>query len=127
MRFLESLDLDPHADLLLFSRSPYNPDKFLTFWSRIDPARDRFMVLPVVGSDWAVFSDFRAELQGMFPPETSWPPEFDENAIGDHRPTLRKIETERSSRRTDHYDILFNSREVTEESLRRIEKSRERG
>lgn len=126
LRFLKHHDPDPAADLLIYSSSPYNPDKFLVFWSRIDPGRDRFMVLPSVGSDWAIFHDFRVVLQGMFLPGTHWPPVRDPDAEGDHRQAIQKIEAGWTTEGTDHYLIFYNPREVSGQAIRRIAKSRER-
>lgn len=81
---LDGIPFDTGDDVLVFSRSPYDPEGWLFFWSRIDADRDRMLVLPKVGSDWAVIRDFRVIRQGMCLPGKEWPPKRDEQAEGDH-------------------------------------------
>ena len=57
-----------------FTATRYNWESFLLFWSRIDPERDRFQVVPRVGSDWAMYRNYRPIRQGMFIPARVWPP-----------------------------------------------------
>ena len=71
--------------LLFAHASPFNRERALVFWSRMDPERDRFVVLPFLGSDWAVYRDFLVIEQGMFEAGRKWPPtrnEFAENSFG---------------------------------------------
>jgi tetratricopeptide (TPR) repeat protein len=61
-------------DVLLMHVSPHNPDRYLAFWSRIDPERDRLEPFPFLGSDWGIYRDYFVVEQGMFEAERSWPP-----------------------------------------------------
>src|SRR5262245_8672346 len=83
-KFLGLSEASLDADLLVFHRSPANWDSFILFWSRIDPARDRYQPLPRVGSDWAMYDDYLIIRQGMFKPAREWPPTRDTGAEGDH-------------------------------------------
>lgn len=78
--FLGSIAVGDEEDLIFAAASPYNPEKFLFFWSRIDPELDRFLVLPFVGSDFAVYRDYLAVHQGMFGNRLAWPPHRNSNA-----------------------------------------------
>jgi hypothetical protein len=125
-RFLGLDHLDPSADLLFFSRSPFDPDHFLLFWSRIDPERDRFFPLPRIGSDWAVFEDFLPVRQGMCLPGTAWPPERDTSAEADHGPRLLRARGNERHRATEHYDVYWDPSGVPAEDIDRIAAARER-
>ncbi len=81
--FLGIRESDPSLDLLVFHRNPLNWSSFILFWSRIDPERDRFQVLPRVGSDWAMYRDYGATRQGMFVPARNWLPARDKLAEAD--------------------------------------------
>jgi hypothetical protein len=48
-------DPDPDADLVFCHESPYAPRRWLIFWSRIDPERDRFRILGDVGHGRLLF------------------------------------------------------------------------
>jgi hypothetical protein len=85
--FLGSIPVLADEDLLFGAVSPYDPDSWLFFWSRIDPERDRFLVIPVNGSDWAVYRDYRVMDQGMFVDPENWPPTRDRGAEMSHRGT----------------------------------------
>ena len=74
-RFLAQTRIAPGDDLLFSWSSPYNPRRLLVFWSRIDLELDRFMTLPFLGSDWAIYRDFVILGQGMFADGDTWPPE----------------------------------------------------
>lgn len=126
LRFLGLDHFEPTADLLLFSRSPFHPDHFLLFWSRIDPERDRYSPLPRIGSDWAVFEDFLPVRQGMCVPGTAWPPERDTRAEADHRPRLLRARGSERHRATEHYDIFWDPAAVPAEDIDRIAAARER-
>jgi hypothetical protein len=126
IRFLGIQHVDPDADLLFFSRSPFRPDRFLLFWSRIDPERDRFSVLPRIGSDWAVYDEFLPVRQGMFLPGTTWPPERDDRAEANHQPELLAERSRLQVRKTDHYDISAIPEEFSADELERIASARER-
>jgi len=81
--FLGIRENDPNIDLLVFHRNPLNWSSFILFWSRMDPERDRFQVLPRVGSDWAMYRDYGATRQGMFVPARTWLPARDKLAEAD--------------------------------------------
>jgi len=106
--FLGILEPDPDVDLMFFYPSPYNPDRYLLFWSRIDPPRDRFMPLPMVGSDWAFYRDFGIVRQGMFRPARSWPPARDLEAEKDHTADHASLRSGESRTRGAHYDVVFH-------------------
>lgn len=105
---LDGIPLEAGDDVLVFSRSPYDPDGWLFFWSRIDADRDRMLVLPKVGSDWAVVRDYRVIRQGMCLPGKEWPPRRDEQAEGDHTSAIAnswsKPATAAHGRIVVHYD-----------------------
>lgn len=116
---------DPGDDLLIFHRSPFAPDRYVVFWSRIDPERDRFMVLPRVGSDWAVLRDYRAVRQGMFVPSTTWPPSRDPQAEGDHEAKLDEAGGRFASVSTEHFTVHYETDRVAQAELDTILKTRE--
>lgn len=124
--FLGVLHSEPVADLMFFARSPYSAESFVFFWSRIDPELDRLMVLPFVGSDWAIFQDFLVVRQGMFRPGTTWPPKRDANAEGDHGMSLSRLESQWSTRRTDHFVIRYDPETVSPSDLDAIASAREK-
>ena len=124
--FLGVIHREPVADLIFFARSPYDAESFVFFWSRIDPELDRLMVLPWVGSDWAIFQDFFVVRQGMFRPGTAWPPRRDANAEGDHGGELSRLESQWSTRRTDHYLIRYDPETVSSSDLDAIASAREK-
>jgi len=81
--FLGIRENDKSVDLLVFHRNPLNWSSYILFWSRIDPERDRFQVMPRVGSDWAMYRDYGATRQGMFVPARNWLPARDTLAEAD--------------------------------------------
>jgi tetratricopeptide (TPR) repeat protein len=81
--FLGLRENDKSLDLLVFHRNPLNWSAYILFWSRMDPERDRFFVLPRVGSDWAIYRNFATMRQGMFVPARVWPPARDKVAEAD--------------------------------------------
>ncbi len=123
--FLGRWEGDPTADLLLYHRSPYNPEKFLVFWSRIDPERDRLMVLPRVGSDWAILRDFRVVRQGMFVPGRAWPPQRDPLSESDAMLDIGQALARRASHTTDHYVVYYDPQLTQPAELREIVERRE--
>jgi len=78
--FLGSIPVGDDEDLIFAAPSPYNPQRLLFFWSRIDPELDRFLVLPFVGSDFAIYRDYLVTHQGMFVNGLAWPPRRNPNA-----------------------------------------------
>lgn len=124
-RFLGIVEPDPDADLMFFHASPYNPERYLLFWSRMDPPRDRFMPLPMVGSDWAFYHDFRIVRQGMFRPGTGWPPERDPDAEKDHEEDLAALQARDARRRGARYDLVYDPEKVGAEEAEAILRVRE--
>ncbi|MDX1388328.1 MAG: tetratricopeptide repeat protein [Acidobacteriota bacterium] len=118
--FLGIEETDPSADLLFIARSPYDPDRWLVFWSRIDPELDRFLVLPAVGSDWAIYEDALITRQGMFLPGSEWPPRRNTGAEGDQRALIDHVRETWSTRQTDHYMIRYDPEAVSSEELASI-------
>ena len=123
--FLDLDHADPQADLLFYSRSPFRKDRFLFFWSRIDPEMDRFQKLPWVGSNWAIFSDFLVVRQGMFRRKPGWPPERNPDAEFDKMELLTEIETQRAIHRSEHYDIYYLPGEASDGVLNAVAQARE--
>lgn len=122
--FLGLAAADPEADLLLYHRSPLNPERFLVFWSRIDPENDRLMPLPGVGSDWAVIPGFTPVQQGMFLPGSTWPPQRDPRAEVDHAAT-RRAARKTALRSSEHFDIVYEPSRVSPQELEVIVAARE--
>lgn len=116
---------EPRADLLLFDRSPYDPNGFLMFWSRIDPELDRYMVLPALGSDWGIYVDFLPVWQGMFG-KGGWPPERNPNAEKDHRPELAALRAADVIRESPHYTLHYEPDALTDDEAARVLDARER-
>jgi hypothetical protein len=125
LRFLGVDHPDRDADLLFFSRSPWSPDRFVLFWSRLDPERDRFSVLPRVGSDWAIYEEFLVVRQGMFLPGGEWPPRRDPRAEANHLPEILEERGQLSTKRTKRYDIHWHPTEFTSDEIDRIASARE--
>ncbi len=123
--FLGIEELDPTADLLFFAPSPYNSDSFVVFWSRIDPELDRVLVLPAVGSDWAIFDDLLVTRQGMFEPGDGWLPKRNPDAEGDHRARVDLTRSSWFTKQTEHYMIRYDQEAVSSEDLAKIVAARE--
>lgn len=74
-------------DLLFAWVSPFDSTHQFTFWSRIDPELDRYLVLPFFGSDWVVFDRYFVEQYGRFDKTTiRWPPRRNPELMVDNRP-----------------------------------------
>jgi tetratricopeptide (TPR) repeat protein len=97
-RFLGSAAIKPGEDLLFAHVSPFNPDKQLVFWSRIDLDGDRSFILPFLGSDWAVYRDFFIVAQGMFAEGAAWPPARNPNAEKSNRSEMQDFPAQQSSK-----------------------------
>ncbi len=123
--FLEIRASDPGLDLMFFTSSPYDRDKALVFWSRMDPERDRAMMLPAVGSDWALFSDFRVVRQGMFSRPHEWPPIRAIAAEKDRAADLARIDALDSTRFSDHYTLDYPAARIDAAESDAIIKARE--
>ncbi len=124
-RFLGVVEPDPDVDLMFFHPSPYNPERYLLFWSRMDPPRDRFMPLPMVGSDWAFYRDFKIVRQGMFRPGKIWPPERDPDAEKDHVEDLASLQANETRRRGARYELVYDPAKVSAEEAEAILRVRE--
>jgi len=116
---------NPLTDLMFFTYSPFRAGKFLFFWSRIDPELDRFQPLPFVGSNWAEQRDFLVIRQGMFDPEKPWPPVRNENAEADQVERLLEIDSQRTIRRTPHYEVYYLAGAALDRDLDAIVAARE--
>ena len=125
LAFLEIRTLNQGVDLLFFTSSPYDRDKALVFWSRMDPERDRVMMLPAVGSDWALYSDFRVIRQGMFERPHEWPPKRANAAEKDHAADLARIDALDSTRYSDHYTVDYPAARIDTAESDAILKARE--
>ena len=118
-------EASPDVDLLLFHRNPVQWDSFLLFWSRIDPGRDRYQVLPRVGSDWAMYDDYLVIRQGMFKPARVWPPTRDATAEGDHTGAAAERAGKLATLESKTYRALYDRAQFQEAEVREILATRE--
>jgi tetratricopeptide (TPR) repeat protein len=116
---------DPRVDLLVFHRNPQNWSAFLLFWSRIDPERDRFQVLPRVGSDWAMYRDYHTIRQGMFVPARVWPPSRDTQAEADHTSEIFVRPGGTASVDSEHFHVVFDRTALKDVEVSEIVEVRE--
>ncbi len=116
---------DPSADLLVYHRNPLDWSSFILFWSRIDPERDRFQVLPRVGSDWAVYRDYRPIRRGMFVPARVWPPSRDKTAEADHSRDAYAHPGGPATFDSDHFQVIFDPSQFRHDEIRAIAQVRE--
>ena len=123
--FLGLREPDRSVDLLVYHRNPLNWSAFVLFWSRIDPERDRFHVLPRVGSDWAFYRDYVAIRQGMFVPARTWPPSRDLVAEGDISIEALARSNAAATFDSDHYRIVFDRARLNDAEVRAIATARE--
>jgi len=124
-RFLGILELDPRVDLLFFHVNPLNKSTNILFWSRVDPERDRFQVVPRVGSDWAMYRDYHVIRQGMFVPNNAWPPARDTLAEADHTAESFVRPGGTASLDSEHFHVTFDRAEFKDDDIRAILKVRE--
>jgi hypothetical protein len=120
LSFLGIVEPDPEVDLLLFHRNPVRWDSYVLFWSRIDPGRDRYQVLPRIGSDWAMYDDYRVVRQGMLKPAKAWPPVRDLGAEGDHTGFAAARAAKLSSLESKSYRAVFEKGVFPEAEVREI-------
>jgi hypothetical protein len=113
------------TDLVFLNESPFNTERVLVFWSRIDPELDRARLLPSLGSDWAIYRGYRALAQGMFKRGTSWPPARNENAEFDRRPLIAERNVGLRKHSSTHYDILYERDTLTRDEVEEIAAARE--
>lgn len=115
VRFIDLVRQDPDLDLMLKCGSPFtgeaNP-RSLFFWSRIDRSRDRFMVLPAIGSDWAIFRDYAPVAQGMLEDPDTWPPARDPIAEKLQDLDIEAYVRDRMSVATGPLEVVFNPNRV---------------
>lgn len=123
--FMGLKERDAGVDLLVFHRNPLNWTSFILFWSRIDPERDRFQVVPRVGSDWAMYKNYRPIRQGMFIPARVWPPARDTVAEGDLRGDDSVRPGGTAAVDSGHYHVTFDRSQFTDEDVRAIVRVRE--
>jgi hypothetical protein len=123
--FLGLRETDPTVDLLVFHRNPLNWSSFILFWSRIDAERDRFQVVPRVGSDWAMYRNYGPIRQGMFVPARVWPPSRDRLAEGD----LAKDDLVRpggtATFDSEHYHVIYERAQLKPSEINAIVRARE--
>lgn len=123
--FLGLREPDRNVDLLVFHRNPYNWSSFVLFWSRIDPERDRFQVVPRVGSDWALYKNFEPTRQGMFVPARTWLPTRDDLAEGSVAGDQRAQRGASASFDSEHYHIVFDRALLKDGDVHAIAMARE--
>ncbi len=123
--FLGITEPDPTVDLLVFHRNPLNWSSYVLFWSRIDPERDRFQIVPRLGSDWGMFRDYRPVRQGMFVPARVWPPSRDKVAEADHTGEGRFRPGGTSFFDSPHYHVVYDRTLFREGEIRSIAQTRE--
>jgi len=71
--FLDGVRIAPDQDLMFAVPSPHDAARKLFFWSRMDLERDRFSMLPFLGSDWAVYRGYEVLRAGMLLEHGAWP------------------------------------------------------
>lgn len=123
--FLGLREVDKSMDLLLFHRNPLNWSSYILFWSRIDPERDRFQVLPRVGSDWAMYHDFGATRQGMFVPAREWPPARDKLAESDRSKEAVIRPGGTAIFDSEHYQVIYDREQFQAAEVSVIAQARE--
>jgi Flp pilus assembly protein TadD len=121
--FLDSIQVAAHDDLLFAHSSPFNSQKELIFWSRIDPELDRMLLLPFFGSDWAVYRDFSIVEQGMFKKDRAWPPRRNPNAEKDWRSEMKVLPARQSSA---HYRLHYLEETLDADGAAAILETREK-
>jgi hypothetical protein len=123
--FLGIREPEKSVDLLIFHRNPLNWASYILFWSRVDPERDRFFVMPRPGSDWAMYRDFRVIRQGMFVPARVWPPARDVVAEADHGVEALVRPGGTATFDSEHYHVVFDRAQFTDADVRAIVRARE--
>jgi tetratricopeptide (TPR) repeat protein len=116
---------DPGEDLLFAFPNPWKTGRILSFWSRTDPFKTRLSVLPVLGSDWAIYDAYLAERQGMFKKIDGWPPT--RNSLGqiDHRPMLEARAKLARTIHSAHVQLTYAPETLEDSQARRILAARE--
>lgn len=103
-----TLRFDRGADLAFVHVSPFNPERRLYFWSRIDPELDRSQLLPTEGSEWIVYRRYLPIAQGMWTGGAGWPPTRDVDAEIDHRPRIEERLARLGKIRVGRYDVVHD-------------------
>ena len=124
-KFLGIDEKDTRVDLLFYHRNPLNWSSYILFWSRIDPERDRFQVLPRVGSDWVMYRDYGAVRQGMFVPARVWPPARDTVAEADFTQEGRIRPGGTGTFDSEHYHVIFDRAKFKDAEVSAIAQARE--
>jgi hypothetical protein len=125
LSFLGIRENDSSVDLLVFHRNPLNWSSYILFWSRTDPERDRFQVVPRVGSDWAMYRNYGAIRQGMFLPARVWPPERDKVAESDRTKDVIVRPGGTGTFDSDHYHVVYDRAQFTSADVYAIAQARE--
>ena len=120
----ETLRFDPGVDLAFTHASPFNPERQLYFWSRIDPELDRFRLLPTDGSHWVVYDRFLPIAQGMWADGAAWPPRRDPDTERDHRPAIDAERARAGRVRRGAYDLVYDPEGVAEAAIDATGKAR---
>jgi tetratricopeptide (TPR) repeat protein len=102
--FLGSIRVRAGEELLFSHFSPFNTEKLLLYWSRIDLEAERSHPLPSLDSDWAVYHDFLVAEQGMVAKGLDLPPKRNPNAEMSWR---GKISSPPARQRSDHYTLHY--------------------
>jgi len=123
--FLGHREKDKSVDLLIYHRNPLNWSSYIVFWSRMDPERDRFQVLPRLGSDWAMYRNFGTVRQGMFVPARVWPPARDTVAEADFTGPDSFRQGGTATFDSEHYRVIADRGKFTDAELRAIAQARE--
>jgi hypothetical protein len=123
--FLGIQEKDASLDLLLYHRNPLNWSSYILFWSRMDPERDRFQVLPRLGSDWALYRNFGPVRQGMFVPARVWPPARDTAAEANFTGPDSFRPGGTGTFDSAHYHIVFDRALFTDDQVSAIAQARE--
>jgi len=121
-KLLDEIEGNSEEDLLFSARSPYSSDAYVVFWSRIDLESDRLLVLPFLGSDFAIYRDYLLVNQGMFADANIWPPVRNKKAERNIRLSLINVPVGRSSR---HYDLHYLPIQFTDDEAEQILVARE--
>lgn len=127
VRFLDFVRQDPDLDLIFRSRSPFSKaddPRDLFFWSRIDQDRDRFMTMPMVGSDWAIYRDFAVIAQGMLESSPDWPPRRDPIAEKLTDPDIEAYTRDRESLVSGPLRVIFNPKRVAHATVAEVLETR---
>lgn len=123
--FLGLKEPDPSIDLLVFHRNPLHWESYILFWSRIDPERDRFQVMPRVGSDWAMYRNYGVIRQGMFVPGRAWPPERDNLAEADLTKETIARPGGTATYDSEHYHVIYDRAQFAAADISAVAQARE--